>query len=96
MARLISGGITAAPSAGAAAWNPGKRSATAADLRSAVVSTSSGYIGAVDNPNNSTAIVAVKAKPQNRDGTATVAPRRSATRGHDRLTDLRRGPAIIG
>ena len=37
MARLISGGITAAPSAGAAAWNPGKRSATAADLGSAVV-----------------------------------------------------------
>jgi hypothetical protein len=73
MARLISGGITAAPSADAAAWNPGKRSATAADLRSAVVSTSSGYIGAVDNPNNSTAIVAVKAKPQNRDGTATIA-----------------------
>jgi hypothetical protein len=95
MARPISGGITAAPSADAAAWNPIKRSATAADLRSAVVRTSSGYIGAVDNPNNSTAVVAVKARP-NRDSTATIAPRRSATRGHDRLTDCGAGRRSSG
>jgi hypothetical protein len=35
--RPISNGITAAPSADAAAWNPIMRSATAADVRSAVV-----------------------------------------------------------
>ena len=94
MAGPISGGISAATSAGAAAWNPGKCYAAAADLRSAVVRTSSGYIGAVDNPNNSTAVVAVKARP-NRDGTATVAPRRSATRGHDRLTDCGAGRRLL-
>ena len=59
MARPISGGITAAPTADAAAWNPIKWSATAADVRSAVVRTSSGYIEAVDNPNSSIAVVAV-------------------------------------
>ena len=59
MARPISDGTIAAPSEDAAAWNPITRSATAADVRSAVVRTSSGYIGAVDNPNSSTAAVAV-------------------------------------
>jgi hypothetical protein len=79
MARLISRGLTAGTERGCRSLNPGKRSATAADLRSAVVRTSSGYIGAVDNPNNSTAVVAVKSRP-NRDGTATGHPVDSDTR----------------
>jgi hypothetical protein len=41
------------------AWNPIMRSAAAAEVCSAAVRTSSGCIGAVENPNSSTAVVAV-------------------------------------
>jgi hypothetical protein len=50
--------VIAAPIDEAAAWNPMTRSATSCDVRSAVVSTSSGYMGAAATPKSRTAAIA--------------------------------------
>src|SRR5665647_227843 len=54
----MSPGVIADPIDEAAAWNPMTRSATSGDVRSAVVRTSSGYMGAAATPNSRTAAMA--------------------------------------
>src|SRR5665647_981987 len=54
----MSPGVIADPIDEAAVWKPMTRSATSGDVRSAVVRTSSGYMGAAATPNSRTAAMA--------------------------------------